>query len=84
MTPIILVQCILITDVYMLRFSGTEKVNLSARTLNHDLPLMRGESFWVTDHMTQRESVLIGLIWSPRRYVGEVAVLFLPYNGLIT
>lgn len=44
----------------MLIFSGTEKVNLSVRRMEQDLPLMRGESFRVTDHMTQKEIVVIG------------------------
>lgn len=50
--------------VYMLIFSGTEKVNLSDTGLHRELLLMRGACFQVKQAMTQRESVVIGFLSS--------------------
>lgn len=52
--------------VYMLIFSGTEKVNLSDMGLHRELLLMRGACFQVKQPMTQRESVVIGFLCSTR------------------
>lgn len=45
--------------IYMLIFSGTEKVNLSDMGLHRELLLMRGVCIQVKQPMTQREKVLL-------------------------